>query len=62
MHHKFAVFDASLVLTGSYNWTRGAAIENEENVIVSGDPRHVTAFSRAFERLWKRLGSPAQSA
>ncbi|MFO0908037.1 MAG: phospholipase D-like domain-containing protein [Isosphaeraceae bacterium] len=56
MHHKFAVFDAGLLLTGSYNWTRGAAAENEENLIVTSDARHVSAFSREFERLWNSLG------
>jgi cardiolipin hydrolase len=56
MHHKFAVFDGSLVLTGSYNWTRGAADENEENLIVTSDPRLVGSFAKAFERLWERLG------
>jgi phosphatidylserine/phosphatidylglycerophosphate/cardiolipin synthase-like enzyme len=56
MHHKFALFDQRRVLTGSYNWTRGADRYNEENFIVSGDPRLLAAFSTAFEGLWKRLG------
>ena len=55
MHHKFALFDAELLVTGSYNWTRGAALENEENLIVTGDPRYLASFAHAFERLWKRL-------
>ena len=56
MHHKFAVFDGRSAMTGSYNWTRGAARNNEENLIVSGDPRLVAAFSKEFEALWKQLG------
>ncbi|MGE3822383.1 MAG: phospholipase D-like domain-containing protein [Isosphaeraceae bacterium] len=55
MHHKFAVFDEKIALTGSYNWTRGAARDNEENLIVSTDPRLVGPFVRAFEALWDRL-------
>ena len=55
MHHKFAVFDADTLLTGSYNWTRGAAVDNEENLVVADDPRLVGPFSAAFERLWARL-------
>ena len=55
MHHKFALFDGSLLLTGSYNWTRTAAESNEENFIVSSDPRFVVRFSQLFEDLWKRF-------
>jgi cardiolipin hydrolase len=55
MHHKFAVFDKSVVLTGSYNWTRGAAENNEENFVVTDEPRLVSAFTRAFEKLWTKL-------
>ena len=55
MHHKYAVFDSASVLTGSYNWTRSAASENHENVIVTADPRLVAAFGEVFETLWQRL-------
>ncbi|MEZ5966167.1 MAG: phospholipase D-like domain-containing protein [Planctomycetota bacterium] len=55
MHHKFALFDRRLVLTGSYNWTRAAADENEENFVVSGEPRLLQAFAGEFERLWLAL-------
>lgn len=57
MHHKFAVFDGTRVLTGSYNWTRGAARFNEENLIVTDDRRLVAAFADCFERLWDKLGA-----
>ncbi|MCG8651349.1 MAG: phospholipase D-like domain-containing protein [Pirellulales bacterium] len=56
MHHKYAVFDNRRLLTGSYNWTRSAAQNNEENFIVTSDARLVKAFGRAFEGLWKQLG------
>lgn len=55
MHHKFAIFDGDVVLTGSYNWTRGAANNNEENLILSNDRRLLTAFRGEFERLWVRF-------
>jgi phosphatidylserine/phosphatidylglycerophosphate/cardiolipin synthase-like enzyme len=55
MHHKFALFDDDLLLTGSYNWTRGAADSNEENLILSNDRRLLTAFRGEFERLWKKF-------
>jgi phosphatidylserine/phosphatidylglycerophosphate/cardiolipin synthase-like enzyme len=55
MHHKFALFDDSLLLTGSYNWTRSAADSNQENFIVSGDSRLIKPFSQLFEKLWREF-------
>lgn len=55
MHHKFALFDGVMLLTGSYNWTRSAARENEENIIVTNDEHLVYAFKRQFETLWAAL-------
>ena len=56
MHHKFAIGDGEALLTGSYNWTRGAARDNQENLVITNDPRLVGAFQAAFERLWNSLG------
>ena len=51
MHHKFAIIDGMLVLSGSYNWTKGGSFKNAENLIVfSGDD--VPAFIEEFEKLW----------
>lgn len=55
MHHKFAVFDDTVQLNGSYNWTRGAAAKNEENFIVTNNRRLVTIFSKTFEELWQQF-------
>jgi phosphatidylserine/phosphatidylglycerophosphate/cardiolipin synthase-like enzyme len=57
MHHKFAIFDADILLTGSYNWTRGAADNNEENLILTNDRRLLSAFRGEFERLWTRFAA-----
>ncbi|WP_406699754.1 phospholipase D-like domain-containing protein [Singulisphaera sp. Ch08] len=56
MHHKFAIFDNGLLLNGSYNWTRGASLYNEENFIVTDERRLISAYSKAFEQLWNQLG------
>lgn len=48
MHHKFAIVDDSLLLTGSFNWTYST---NSENMIVTNDPAMITAFGEEFERL-----------
>src|SRR5262245_30635558 len=55
MHHKFAIFDGEVVISGSYNWTVSAARNNEENLIVTGDRRMVAAYESEFERLWAKF-------
>ena len=59
MHHKFALFDRRTLLTGSYNWTRSASRDNQENFIVTDDARLVESFSNAFERLWSSFDPSA---
>ena len=51
-HHKFALFDDALLLTGSFSWTRAASGETHENVLVTGEPALVAAYRGEFERLW----------
>lgn len=58
MHHKFALFDNSTVVTGSYNWTRSAAKFNHENIVVSDDPQIVRPYQKKFEELWEELAKP----
>ncbi len=55
MHHKFALIDGATVLTGSYNWTRSAALYNEENLLVTADAEIVQAYLRGFERMWASM-------
>ncbi|MGC3946416.1 MAG: phospholipase D-like domain-containing protein [Chryseolinea sp.] len=55
MHHKFMVVDQHSVLTGSYNWTRGAARFNHENIIVTKDPATVKVFMHEFDKLWPTM-------
>ena len=52
MHHKFAVFDRKTLVTSSYNWTRTAATQNEENIVVTDDKDLVKAFMQEFDGLW----------
>jgi len=51
MHHKFAVFDGRVLVTGSYNWTDSAEARNFENVLVLDDREVVLRYARLFERL-----------
>ncbi len=55
MHNKFALFDNKIVLTGSYNWTRSAAQYNQENLIVTNDPKALNEFNEEFSKLWEQM-------
>jgi len=55
MHHKFAVIDRKRLITGSYNWTRGATY-NHENVLVLSDKDTLARFGKEFDRLWDSFG------
>ncbi len=58
MHHKFAIFDRSITLTGSYNWTRSAAEQNAENILITHERRIADRFQEEFDRLWDEFRSP----
>jgi len=54
MHHKFALFDDKLLLTGSYNWTRSAAAHNSENLLVTSDSELLGPYRQCFDQMWRR--------
>lgn len=54
MHHKYAVFDGARLVTGSFNWTRAASGENNENLLLTTEPALVHAYQREFDRLWRQ--------
>ncbi len=55
MHHKFAIFDKSILLTGSYNWTRSAAQYNQENILETNDTKALHNYQSEFDRLWSTM-------
>ena len=55
MHHKFAVADKAQVITGSYNWTRSAARVNEENLLLTDEPKTIRAYTKEFDQLWSEM-------
>ncbi|MEM3081121.1 MAG: phospholipase D family protein [Nitrososphaerota archaeon] len=52
MHHKVAVIDGVIVLTGSYNWSAAAENDNDENLIIIEDPSVAAAYEAEFQRVW----------
>jgi len=47
MHHKFAILDDRLLLTGSFNWTHNS---NAENLLITKDVMTLNAFHEEFDR------------
>lgn len=54
MHNKFAVFDARLAETGSFNWTTSAENYNFENALFIADPTVVARYEEEFQRIWSQ--------
>ncbi|XP_074866883.1 mitochondrial cardiolipin hydrolase isoform X2 [Carettochelys insculpta] len=53
MHHKFAIVDKKMLITGSLNWTTQAIQNNRENVMIVEDVEYVAPFLAEFERMWE---------
>ncbi|MEB3355638.1 MAG: phospholipase D-like domain-containing protein [Synechococcales bacterium] len=60
LHHKFAVVDDRIVITGSQNWSEAANHQNDEVVLVIENETIAAHFRREFERLYGNatLGIP----
>ncbi|KAM4750184.1 mitochondrial cardiolipin hydrolase isoform 2-T2 [Anableps anableps] len=59
MHHKFAVVDGRLLITGSLNWTLTAVQRNMENILITEEAELVQPFIKEFHRIWV-LNDPAR--
>ncbi len=51
MHHKVIIVDESIVITGSYNFSRNAEEKNDENVLIIYSPRLAAQYLEEFFRL-----------
>lgn len=58
MHHKFAIIDGEVLLTGSYNWTESANLRNNENLLVINSRGIVERYHDQFNILWNDKHSP----
>lgn len=52
MHHKFVIIDGKILLSGSFNWTNKAIVNNYEAVQVTSEPKLVRPFREQFEQMW----------
>ena len=53
LHHKFAVIDNRIVITGSFNWSPSAAHQNDETLLVIHSPQLAAHFNREIDRMWR---------
>jgi len=66
-HHKFALIDGTLAITGSYDWSDTADKENYENVVfiycsvLTANLTVPEQYAMEFNRLWAELRSVAGS-
>jgi mitochondrial cardiolipin hydrolase len=61
MHHKFALIDETIALTGSYNWTDESEEDNYENLLVLRESAGVETYRAEFETLWAEAVTWAES-
>lgn len=54
MHHKVIIIDESILITGSYNFSRNAETQNDENVLVIHNPEIAARFLKEFERVYSK--------
>ncbi|AFY45014.1 DUF655 domain-containing protein [Nostoc sp. PCC 7107] len=62
LHHKFAVIDNQIVITGSHNWSDAANSGNDETLIVIENPTIAAHYVREFDRLYAKaqIGLPSE--
>jgi phosphatidylserine/phosphatidylglycerophosphate/cardiolipin synthase-like enzyme len=57
MHHKIFIIDRSILILGSYNFTRSAEEKNDENILILHDSPIISEFLIEFERIY-RIAAP----
>jgi phosphatidylserine/phosphatidylglycerophosphate/cardiolipin synthase-like enzyme len=52
MHHKFFIVDESIVVIGSYNFSRAAEERNDENILIVYNPQIAEFYLQEFHRVF----------
>lgn len=60
MHCKYAVFDGTLLETGSANWSGFAETFSYENIMFTADQDIVAGYGRNFEWMWRQARPAAK--
>jgi phosphatidylserine/phosphatidylglycerophosphate/cardiolipin synthase-like enzyme len=59
-HHKVFVFDESIVATGSFNFSKNADDNNDENILIIYSPEISQLYLQEFERRWEEGKIPIE--
>ena len=57
MHHKFAVIDNSVVVTGSFNWSSQAVNHNQENILFYENKTIAQQYTEQFNKMWNNYNT-----
>ncbi|HEX6288624.1 MAG TPA: phospholipase D-like domain-containing protein [Herpetosiphonaceae bacterium] len=60
MHSKTMIIDDHLVITGSFNFTRAAQTQNDENVLIVDDAGLAARYKEEFERVYQQALEPTR--
>ena len=52
MHHKVIIIDGEIVITGSFNFTKAADTENDENLLVIHSPAVAAVYEQEYQKVW----------
>jgi len=61
MHNKFAVVDGKMLMTGSFNWSLNAQLNNFENMFYTVDPDFVGGYLAEFDKIYRQALVPAKA-
>ncbi len=53
VHHKYAIIDREIIITGSANWTASGLDYNDEDLVVIHSPAIAASYATDFERLYQ---------
>lgn len=60
LHHKYALMDGVLLMSGSYNFSQNAELYNFENDLFTAERGEVAAFGGEFAAIWKQARAPVE--
>jgi len=59
MHHKVIIIDGQTVITGSFNFTKSADTENDDNVLVIHSAAVAALYEQEFQKIYGAGNVPA---